>query len=184
MNESQIEWFNDLSTRYMKYNVSLYNYKGIDMSNVEFGEVDFSLKVTKEETEHRYIILSYCGDEKKYDFDSPFYQTFPLSGTPRDRILNEIKDKFISYLDENKNIRVSIYSDFVDYPLLLSTYEEEGKKNNYMYDDFIYSLYYMIRFPKLDYEGYYILMGMIRDFKKIKDKYEMDVSYFPSVNNL
>jgi len=65
MNESQIEWFNDLSTRYMKYNVSLYNYKGIDMSNVEFGEVDFSLKVTKEETEHRYIILSYCGDEKK-----------------------------------------------------------------------------------------------------------------------
>ena len=159
MSESQNSWFNDLNSRYMKYNVSIYK---IDLENL--GEVDFSLKLND-----NIFILGDGFEEKEYN----------INMTPFNKIIDEIKEKFISFLEVNNNIRVSILDD--DKVLLLSTYQEEGEKeDNYMFDDCIWALYYTIRFPNLDYDGYYILSGMLDGFDEtFKDKYGMDVSVFP-----
>lgn len=160
MSESQNSWFNDLNSRYMKYNVSIYNK--IELENL--GEVDFSLKLNDD-----IFILGDGFEEKEYN----------INMTPFNKIIDEIKEKFISFLEVNNNIRVSILDD--DKVLLLSTYQEEGEKeDNYMFDDCIWVLYYTIRFPNLDYDGYYILSGMLDGFDEtFKDKYGMDVSVFP-----
>jgi len=162
MSGSQNSWFNDLNSRYMKYNVSIYNK--IELENL--GEVDFSLKLNDD-----IFILGDGFEEKEYN----------INMTPFNKIIDEIKEKFVSFLEINNNIRVSILED--DNVLLLSTYqEEEGEKeDNYMFDDCIWALYYTIRFPNLDYDGYYILSGMIGGFDEttFKDKYDMDVSIFP-----
>ena len=162
MSGSQNSWFNDLNSRYMKYNVSIYNK--IELENL--GEVDFSLKLNDD-----IFILGDGFEEKEYN----------INMTPFNKIIDEIKEKFVSFLEINNNIRVSILED--DNVLLLSTYQdEEGEKeDNYMFDDCIRALYYTIRFPNLDYDGYYILSGMIGGFDEttFKDKYDMDVSIFP-----
>jgi len=47
-----------------------------------------------------------------------------------------------------------------------------------MYDDLVWSLAYMIRFPTLDNDGYYILSGMLGKFEKesFRQKYGIDMS--------
>ena len=86
MSESQNSWFNDLNSRYMKYNVSIYK---IDLENL--GEVDFSLKLNDD-----IFILGDGFEEKEYN----------INMTPFNKIIDEIKEKFVSFLEINNNIRV------------------------------------------------------------------------------
>lgn len=159
---SQVCWFEDLNRCYMKYDVSLYEFKTNDL-----GKVDFTIRISKDP------IIEFMGKE------------YNVSLLPdRGHHLKEIKEKLIEFLEENGNIRVAIYSDDSDNSddsnsILLSTYNEEEKKSNYMYDDMFWALYYTIRFPKLDYDGYYILSGMSGDFDTFREKYDMDISVFP-----
>lgn len=169
MSQSQLEWFDDLSRRYMKHNVSLY--KLTKENKGDLGKIDFNMKILKKGD----YGVSLKVEDKEYDLSLSSSSSF------RSSFLKEIKENLIEFLKENHHIRVAILSEFNENEIvLLSTYNEEGEKlSNYMYDDFIWSLYYTIRFPQLDFEGYYILSGMVSGFDTFKDKYNMDVCIFP-----
>lgn len=169
ISQAQIEWLEDLNCRYMKHNISAYyihrKYTG--------GKVDFTFYF--KETEGRKLIL--IGDDKEYNVNIP--------NKNRENCINELKHKFLQFLEEHKNIRILFFHPS-SYHILLSTYKEDGEKIDHMDDSMFLALNYTIRFPNLDYEGYYILSDSYtgfgyRDFDtdKFKEKYNMDVSIFP-----
>lgn len=160
---AQISWLSELD-RYMKYNVSIYEVN----SESDLGKVDFSLVFKKDEDQKSFsITLKEDSQEIVYKLSKP--STFRIPS-------KEIKEKFIEFLENNnKNIRVAIVTDKI---YLLSTYNEKYEAKKYMYDDLIWVINYMIRFPTLDNDGYYILSGMVGHFDKetFRQKYNIEMS--------
>jgi hypothetical protein len=168
---AQISWLSELD-RYMKYNVSIYE---VESDSYDLGKVDFSIvfkKDNKDDSDSFDFSLTLREGEEKTE------NVYKLSSPSTFRIpCKEIKEKFIEFLENNdKNIRVVIQDFSKIY--LLSTYNEKYEEKKYMYDDLICVMNYMIRFPTLDNDGYYILSGMSGHFEKetFRQKYNIEMS--------
>jgi hypothetical protein len=95
--------------------------------------------------------------------------------------VDNYKNEIVSLLEIQGNVRIGIYDNISDEYFLISSYEENENykicgENENMYDDFVYVLYYIVRYSMLDSHGYYSLSGMC-DFDKDKffERYCIDI---------
>lgn len=153
------EWYVKLNN-YTKYNVKLYELKP------EYNKELSNPKIHSKLIGNCDLLFS---DEDFKDVDN-------------------IKSNIVSILEKNGNVRAGIYIKFMekyDY-FLLSSYEENEyydirAPNMYdMYDDAVYVIYYIVRYPMLDTKGYYSLSGMTEfDKEDFFKKYNMDMTKQP-----
>lgn len=96
--------------------------------------------------------------------------------------VDNYKNEIISLLENKGNVRIGIYDNISDEYFLISSYEENENyykicgENENMYDEFVYVLYYIVRYPMLDSHGYYSLSGMCEfAYDKFFDRYCIDI---------
>jgi hypothetical protein len=156
------EWVLELN-KYVKYNVKLFELKSEYIS--QLSNPKMSSKLTGK------CDFSFCSVESMYQIVEDDFKD-----------VDYIKSNIVSFLENEGNIRVGIYLSYnekIEY-FLLSSYEENQEYykvcGENMYDDVVYVLYYIVRYPMLDKDGYYSLSGM-SGFNKDEffKKYNIDI---------